>query len=178
NSVTYIGEGAFYECSLLKSPIYNNHVFTHFPKNYSETFAIPDGIESIAGGAFKDCSNLTSVLIPNSVTYIGDDAFGNCSSLTSLTIPDGVKYIGHFAFDGCSSLSALTIPSSVDYIGNYAFSYCNGLNYVTCLPITPPQTGLDPHVHFHLALYVPIGSGDAYRNSQFGQQFEEISEIE
>ncbi|MBQ2540615.1 MAG: leucine-rich repeat domain-containing protein, partial [Paludibacteraceae bacterium] len=71
NNVTSIGNWVFDGCSSLASPIYCDHIFAHMPKNYSGAYAIPNGIETIAGGAFKDCSGLTSVSIPNSVTYIG-----------------------------------------------------------------------------------------------------------
>ena len=55
--------------------------------------------------AFKDRSDLTSVVIPDGVTRIGVSAFDNCTSLTSVTIPDSVTYIGKGAFEGCSGLT-------------------------------------------------------------------------
>ena len=48
---------------------------------------IGDGVTTIGGSAFEDCSALTSVTIPNSVTEIGGYAFRYCSALTSVTIP-------------------------------------------------------------------------------------------
>lgn len=45
---------------------------------------IPDGITSIRGATFSNCSNLKSVTIPDSVTSIGNSAFSNCSSLTTV----------------------------------------------------------------------------------------------
>ena len=67
------------------------------PDNASIT--IKDGTLGIAGGAFEDCSGLTSVTIPNSVTSIGNGAFINCSGLTDLTIGSSVNSIGASAFD-------------------------------------------------------------------------------
>ena len=107
NSVTAIGEWAFRGCSRLTS------------------LTIPDSVSVIGGGAFAECSSLTSLTIPSSVTSIGDRAFEGCSRLTSLTIPDSVTVIGSGAFAGCLSLTSLTIPDSVTTIEANPFS---GLN--------------------------------------------------
>ena len=70
--------------------------------------SLPDGLTSIGGRAFNNCSSLTSITIPNSVTSIGYEAFYGCSSLTSITIPNSVTSIGGSAFAGCSSLTSVT----------------------------------------------------------------------
>ena len=70
NSVTSIGDYAFYNCRSLTS------------------VEIGDSVTSIGSLAFCHCSSLTSVEIPDSVTSIGNSAFGGCSSLTS------VRYAG------------------------------------------------------------------------------------
>ena len=108
NSVTTIGDYAFYDCSSLTS------------------VTIPNSVTTIGDRAFEDCSSLTSLTIPNSVTTIGIYAFENCSSLTSLTIPNSVTTIGSYAFEDCSSLTSVTIPNSVTSIGGFAFSGCTG----------------------------------------------------
>ncbi len=84
NSVIYIGNSAFNRCTGLTAPVYNDHVFAYMPTLYSGTYAIPDGIESISGGAFLGCSGLTSVTIGNSVTSIGEDVFRDCTNLTDI----------------------------------------------------------------------------------------------
>ena len=107
DSVTSIGNYAFYYCDSLTS------------------VTIPNSVTSIGGSAFGYCSSLTLVTIPDSVTSIGSRAFEYCDSLTSVTIPDSVTSIGNYAFCNCRSLTSVTIPDSVTSIGIYAFENCN-----------------------------------------------------
>jgi len=86
NSVTSIGEAAFYGCSSLTNII------------------IPNSVTSIGEAAFNGCSGLTNIIIPNSVTSIDDYAFQYCSSLTSIIIPNSVTHIGWWAFNECYCL--------------------------------------------------------------------------
>lgn len=110
NSVTKIGENAFYRCGIT-------------------SVTIPDSVISIEAYAFQ-YSSLVSVTIGNSVTSIGGSAFHNCSSLKSVTMPDSVTNIGNYAFAKCKLLESITIPNSVTSIGDYAFSECNSIESV------------------------------------------------
>ena len=92
---------------------------------------IPDGITSISGGAFYNCTDLTNVTIPNSVTSISSSAFSGCTGLTSMTIPNSVTSIGNYAFENCTGLTSMTIPDSVTSIGAAAFQNCTNLTSVT-----------------------------------------------
>lgn len=92
---------------------------------------IPSSVNDIGTYAFQNCSSLTSVDIPKSVTSIGGLSFANCSKLTSLKIPDSITYIGPGAFSGCSSLTSITLPSSLTTISTGAFSSCSSLTSVT-----------------------------------------------
>lgn len=82
NSVTTIGDKAFYSCSNLTTV----------------TISENSQLTTIGDNAFSYCSSLTSIYIPDSVTTIGDNAFYGCSSLTSIYIPDSVTSIGYNAF--------------------------------------------------------------------------------
>ena len=108
--------------------------------SYSGSVTIPESIiyngktytvTQINGGAFRDCTNLTSVTIPNSITSIGDYAFQNCSSLASVTIPNSVEIIYKYAFQNCTSLTSINIPNSVTGLEKYAFYGCTGLTSAT-----------------------------------------------
>ena len=112
NSVTSIGDGAFFDCESLIS------------------IHIPDSVTSIGYEAFGNCENLTSIHIPDSVTCIGDHAFSDCYNLTSIHIPNSVTSIGHEAFRGCVKLTSIHIPDSVTSIGNGAFVGCKSLKSI------------------------------------------------
>ena len=81
------------------------------------SYAIPNGVTSIADNAFYYCYNLTNVTIGSSVASIGESAFYYCSRLTSVTIPNNVGSIGWQAFYYCSGLTNVTIGSGVTNIG-------------------------------------------------------------
>ena len=113
NSVTAIGDRAFYSCSALTS------------------ITIPDSVTAIGRSAFGRCEGLTNIIIPNSVTTIEREAFFACSGLASITIPNSVIKIDEEAFRACSGLASITIPNSVKTIGDLAFIYCSGLTSIT-----------------------------------------------
>ncbi|MBQ2906748.1 MAG: leucine-rich repeat domain-containing protein [Bacteroidales bacterium] len=98
NSVTSIGEEAFYYCNSLTS------------------IEIPNSVTSIGNYAFSDCSGLTSIEIPNSVTSIGDMAFSYCYNLTSIRChAEDVPETDANTFLYCQSSMNIQVPeNSVD----------------------------------------------------------------
>ena len=135
NSVTSIGNYAFYGCSSLISITIPSSVTSIGREAFrgtgiTGTLTIPSSVTSIGDGAFFMCSALTSITIPSSVTSIGNDEFYGCSALTSITIPSSVTSIGIGAFFMCSALTSITIPSSVTSIGNNAFAHCSSLTSI------------------------------------------------
>ena len=67
-------------------------------------------IESIGNEAFKDCTNLNSIMLPNSITSIGSNAFENCINIKSINIPYNVTSIGSYAFHNCDNLISIELP--------------------------------------------------------------------
>lgn len=92
---------------------------------------IPDSVTSIGEWAFADCQSLASVIIYGNITSIGDWVFCNCRNLTSVMIPDSVTSIGERAFNNCQNLTSVIIPDSVTFIGDAAFMDCRSLTSIT-----------------------------------------------
>ena len=110
-------------------------------KDKIKKVVINNGVTNIGGGAFYECSNLTSISIPNSVKSIEIRAFWECG-LTSVTLPNSVTSIEASAFSGCTALTSVTIPNSVTSIGKSAFLGCSSLTSVA-IPNSVTSIGYD-----------------------------------
>ena len=60
----------------------------------------PNGVEFIGNNSFAG-SGISNIEIPNSVKVIEDYAFRNCTDITSIVIPNNVISVGVSAFSGC-----------------------------------------------------------------------------
>ena len=142
NSITTIGEYAFYDCNNL---IYNVKDGLKYIGNGENKYlylaavvdtnitsaTIDSNCRFIGEDVFDFCESLESVVMGNSVTTIGENAFYYCKSLESVVMGNSVTTIRREAFYGCESLKEIEIPNSVTTIGDYAFEYCNNLKKVT-----------------------------------------------
>ena len=146
DSITVIGEQAFYRCSGLTE------------------ISLPAALTSVGKNAFHECTGLervyisdltawcriqfhefgaqplynhcelyvndtllTELTIPEELTQVGDFTFSGCTSLTSVTIPNGVTTVGKFAFSQCANLAAIQISDTVTTLDSGIFSDCTGL---------------------------------------------------
>ena len=127
NSVTSIGNSAFYGCTGLTS-VHISDLAAWCNISFGKNSANP---LSYAHHLYLNNNEIRDLVIPNSVTSIGNSAFNGCTGLTSVNIPNSVTSIGNFAFENCTGLTSVNIPNSVTSIGNDAFSDCSGLTSVT-----------------------------------------------
>ncbi len=89
-----------------------------------------NGITTVGGYAFRNCSRLQKVTLPSSLQSIKQSAFNHCAELTSIEIPEGTETIDEFAFASCEALADVAIPESMKTIKRYAFRGCNKLRKV------------------------------------------------
>jgi hypothetical protein len=114
------------------------------------TFAEGSVLETIGNYAFRDCDELTSIVIPASVETIGEGAFFSCDVLETVTFAEGslLETIGDSAFLQCTSLTSIEIPALVTIIGTNAFLQSDlttatmSSATATALGITLPYAGL------------------------------------
>ena len=183
--ITEIGESTFSDCSGLTSLTLPDGITSIGISAFAycsglTSLTLPAGITSINYGAFLDCSGLTSLTLPDGITSIGSRAFYGCSGLTSLTLPAGITSIDKYAFSGCSRLTSLTLPAGITSIGEFAFSYCSGLTSIYVYAEKVPRIGryaFEGCASRKCTLYVPKGTYDNYRLSEFGY-FENIVEFD
>ena len=120
-----------------------------YPMGKAESsYAIPSGVTRIAGGAFVDCSRLTSIIIPGSVNHIFSSAFSGCGGLTSIVV-DSANPAYSSSVDGVmfnkdktrlvrypiGKAGIYVIPANVTQIEAGAFDGCTSLTSVS-LPIS------------------------------------------
>lgn len=87
------------------------------------TYTIHPDTKVIAGRAFSDCANLTSITLPEGILGISEDAFFSCKLLTDVNIPDSVTYVGKSAFNYKSEALLCSIYENVRYLGNQQNPY-------------------------------------------------------
>jgi hypothetical protein len=150
NSVTSIGDKAFYYCRLT-------------------SVTIPDSVTSIGEDAFSICGSLASVNIGTGVKSIGQGAFWRCESLTTINVgsgnnayasEDGILYSKDkktlIACPSGKTATSFTIPNSVTRIEKSAFSYSR----LTSVTIPDSVTSIREYAFFSSSLTsVIIGSG-------------------
>ena len=142
NSVTTVGEYAFFHCVTL-------------PR-----LSIGQGVTSIGGHAFWECSSLHFVIFDamnctSMQTSDGNSTYSvfgqlhtassNYPPIDTLSIGSSVTRIPDYAFSECSRITKnyiaennivnnLTLPNNLTYIGDHAFNWCSGYSGSLTIP--------------------------------------------
>lgn len=147
---------------------------------------LPEGLSEIPKRLCGLCHNLEKINIPESVTKIERNAFQLCYKLKT-DIPSNLTWVGWDAFDYCA-LDSIVFPSTVEYIEGGAFRDLRYLQKIYSLSPNPPHCTED-HANlgkgpFHgftpkdIPVYVPIGSGEKYRQAFGWNYFTNIIETD
>ena len=120
----------FYTAYLSDTVTFQNAGAGCFVGSSIKSIRLPSNLTVIPASSFRQCFNLTEVIIPDTVTSIGANAFSDCSHLTNVKLPSGLISIGNSAFYNAGSSEALpntineiVIPDTVTSIGSSAFQY-------------------------------------------------------
>lgn len=105
SSVKEIGWEAFRDCSNLKKAVLNCPVIDEFLYSPISEIEIGDSVISIGNGAFRNLTNLTSIVIPDNVKSIGSSAFENCKALSMVKLGRGIVSVGKKAFSRCVNIT-------------------------------------------------------------------------
>lgn len=107
-------------------------VLIQYPCAASEEYAVPEGTEEIAYGAFSS-AGLKKIALPSTLRTIGNFAFYDCTKLESLQLPDSLESIGFMAFSSFNAkyhwnsgeekkdIGTVRIGPNVSHIGHGAF---------------------------------------------------------
>lgn len=102
---------------------------------------IPNTVTVIAGEAFLNNDNVTSVTIPGSVQVIGYHAFDGCTALERIIFEDptdGADMIIRLsAFANCPKLTECEIPAVATYVTANIFKGCTSMDKITVHPQNP-----------------------------------------
>lgn len=126
-SVTYLGAGAFADCTKLvyaQVPAAIQAIRERTFRNCTElkNVSIPEGIRYIGAAAFQNDVSLQTVDFAQSLLTICDNAFEGSGVGEGLVLPPALRTIGSRAFAGCMRLTSLTIPADVRKMGSQAFA--------------------------------------------------------
>lgn len=139
NTITYIGEGAFWQCPNLLDVTFpdsvkemgcNPHPFaiTAFSEN-AENWT--DDILYIGNHLIETKNTISGkYAIKDGTVAITGYAFYDCNNLTDVIIPDSVENIGAYAFGSCYNLRNINISNKTTTIGERAFDNCDSITHL------------------------------------------------
>lgn len=105
------------------------------------TLIIGEDVEKIGACAFMGCENLESVDMKENVKKMGGAAFYNCYSLWEIKLSDGLTEVPEQTFYNCGNLYRVFLPKNLEKIGKYAFCDCSEFRCITPPPATLTEVG-------------------------------------
>jgi hypothetical protein len=124
DTITRFGINAFYGCDKLPPVLFSvggKILFVYSYLNTEPDYSIPEGVVTIADGAFAYCDYLVNLTLPESLTRIENYAFWYCPGMAEITFPESVTSLGSWAFYGCSSLTSAYFKGDAPELGEEVF---------------------------------------------------------
>lgn len=143
-----------------------------------ESIVLPRNLEKIGGWAFYYCAYLRRIDIPATVRHIGPYAFMNCTSLAELNLTNDsqLEYLGAYALSSGSKFAEIRLPQSLQITENEGPILGSPSTENIHLRWPEPPVLKRFGVGKAVTLYVPRGSGDAYRTAAGWNRAKEIIE--
>lgn len=148
---------------------------------------LPENIDTIPFCFASWCPLLETVNIPKSVIAIEKDAFMGDVKLKPIDLPDGLKRIEQDAFWYCA-VDSIVFPTSLEYLGGGSGANWKYIKKIYSRSPNPPYCAEDfanpGKGPFHgytpndIPVYVPIGSGEKYRQAFGWNYFTNIIETD
>ena len=180
-------EGSDLKKAILPSTLKDLSEFTFSMCPKLQEIKIPEGVTKIPLGFASWCHLLEEVNIPKSVTVIEVDAFGSDVKLKPIDLPEGLKRIEQDALWYCA-IDSIVFPASLEYLGGGSCANWKYIKKIYSLAPIPPYCAEDRanpgKGPFHgytpngIPLYVPIGSGEKYRQAFGWNYFTNIIETD
>jgi len=175
NTVTYVGEYAFYSLPLrsvtfggrgLNDVTVGDNSFRGCSELKSVVFEQGSRISVIGEYAFADCVAMTELSVPATVSVIRTRAFMNCIALSGVSFAANGRALefGTDVFYNCTSLTTVTIPANVSSIPGI-FSGCTSLTEVKVDENSTYFSSIDGVIFskdMTEVIYFPEGKGGSY----------------
>ena len=125
-SVTSIGNEAFYGCSSIPSLTLNKTI-----KNYNGEFYGCSGLKSVYyTGTIEEWCGITFNNSSSNPLYYAKNLYINNNLATEIDIPSSITSIGAYQFQGATCLTKVTLPSTITSVGANAFYGCTNLESI------------------------------------------------
>ncbi len=93
-----------------------------YPAGRKGEYVMPDGVETIASGAFMSNAALTGITFPKSLKSIGRSAFMSANGLTRVILPQALENLDMTSFFFASNIREFILPNTNLSIGSNALS--------------------------------------------------------
>jgi hypothetical protein len=112
---------------------YNQIVVSGIADKTAKKIVVPENIDGepvriITRSAFEGCLNIEAIILPKTIIRIEENAFRDCSNLKTVVIQDGASFIiiENSVFENCTELETFQC-SSVLVLSAYCFRKCKNL---------------------------------------------------